>query len=324
MKQSRMKYYLRNSIRFRVLCCVLISVTLGLTLARMTEQFLSRSVAATLGPDARLGVMFFLGLFYSVLLLVAQISIMLQPITNLNRRLCQLKTRSEIRRLDPSEFVELGPLLETALDFIAWAENQQNLFAALHHAFRKRIEHLAEYDALTGLYNRHYLQTLLPLQVAHTANLKDRLSVIMLDVDHFKHYNDTNGHPEGDHVLAQVAEILRDSVRDQDVCCRYGGEEFLVTLPNANCEQATVIAERIRQAIAQTPFPYGDRQPTGRLTASLGVASYPAHGATPDELVECADQALYLAKRQGRNCTRTYADVVAANSAATVQSETAS
>jgi len=171
---------------------------------------------------------------------------------------------------------------------------------------------LAEYDSLTGLYNRHYFQTVLPLQLAHVANLKDNLSLIMLDVDHFKHYNDTNGHLEGDRVLAQVAELLRKNVREQDICCRYGGEEFLVALPNAAGEKALVIAERVRQAIEQAPFDFEERQPEGRLTASLGVAICPVHASGADQLIECADQAMYLAKRRGRNRTCTYDEVVKA------------
>jgi diguanylate cyclase (GGDEF)-like protein len=140
-------------------------------------------------------------------------------------------------------------------------------------------------------------------------NLKDELSAIMLDVDHFKHYNDTNGHPEGDRVLARMADILRDSVREQDVCCRYGGEEFLIVLPNTGRERALTIAERIRQAIERAPFPFEETQPMGRITASLGVASFPVHAPTAEELIQCADQALYLAKHQGRNRTCTYDEV---------------
>jgi len=321
MLRTTLRNYIRNSIRFRAILCLLISAALGLVLAWLTEALLEALKMLPAAGTAPLEVVLLLALVYSVLILIPQIPVVLQPIANLNERLRRMKSGEDIRRLDPHEFVELGNLLKTVIDYMDWVENQQSLSAAIHHAFRKRIEHLAEYDPLTGLYNRYYLKTILPLQVAHMMNLKDHLSAIMLDVDNFKFYNDTNGHPEGDRVLAQVAEILRNSVREQDICCRYGGEEFLVVLPNANCERALVIAERIRQAIEQTPFPYGERQPTGRLTASLGVASCPAHAGSADELIEYADQAMYLAKRQGRDRTCVYDDVVLYRSAKIVSAE---
>jgi diguanylate cyclase (GGDEF)-like protein len=292
---------------------LLISVAGGLTLAWLTSVILAKMDLLPFQESARLGVMSFLALVYATLLLATQLSIMLHPINRLNHLLREMKSRVEIRQLNPTEFAELGPLLETTLDFMDWAENQQHVAAAIHHAFHKRIEDLAEYDALTNLYNYHYLKTILPLQIAQMVNLKDTLSVIMLDVDHFKHYNDTNGHPEGDRVLAKVAEILRNAVRERDICSRYGGEEFFITLPNASCERAIVIAERIRRTIEQNPFPHGDCQPLGRLTASLGVASFPVHASLADDLIKCADQALYLAKHRGRNRTCTYDDVITAS-----------
>jgi len=309
MSQTRLKNYLRHSIRFRVLICLLVSIALGLTLARLSEAALRNWKLLSAQSAGDLQLTFFLTLLYAAVILMALISTMLRPIALLNRRLRELKSRSDIRTLEPSQFAELGPLLETTLDYIEWAENQQNLSAAIHHAFRQRVEQLAEYDPLTGLYNRHYLQTILPLQIAHMANLKDQLSAIMLDVDHFKHYNDTNGHPEGDRVLAQIANLLRSNVREQDVCCRYGGEELLVVLPNADTEKTLTMAERVRRAIEQAPFRFEELQPMGRMTASLGIASYPGHASSAGELIECADQAMYLGKRQGRNRTCTYDEV---------------
>jgi len=306
-------HYLRNSIRFRTLSCLLISVTLGLGLASLSRVTLTELNLMPLREEARHGVIILLAVVYTVLLLALQFRIMLYPIMRLNQLLRQMKLRSEIRQLDPAEFAELGPLIQAALDFLEWAEKQQQVSAVIHQAFRKRAEDLADYDALTGLYNKHYLHIILPLQIAHMANLKDQLSAIMVDVDHFKHYNDTNGHPEGDGVLAKVSEILRNSVRDQDICCRYGGEEFFITLPNAQTDRAVAIAERIRQAIEQTEFPHGEQQPSSRLTVSLGVATYPTHADVAEELIQCADQALYVAKRAGRNRTCVYEDIMDAN-----------
>ncbi|MCX8037304.1 MAG: GGDEF domain-containing protein [Candidatus Sumerlaeia bacterium] len=310
--RKRFWNYVRNSVRFRVLFCTLISVVAGSAISWLSVAILTRASSISLSEDARLGLLFFMTLLFTLLLLLAQVSIIIQPISRLNRRLRQLRSAKEMRTVDSSDFAELAPLLEAAADILEWAENQQNLSAAIHHAFRKRIAQLAEYDSLTGLYNRYYLKTILPLQIAHMINIKDQLSAIMVDVDHFKHYNDTHGHPQGDRVLTQVADILRRSVRDQDICCRYGGEEFFIALPNANLERALVIANRIRTAIAQTPFPHGEQQPEGRLTVSLGVACFPMHARLADDLIECADRALYLAKRSGRDRICTYNDVLEA------------
>lgn len=324
MSRITLKNYLRYSIRFRVLSCLLVSIALGLTLARLSEAALEGLKLLPRGIDISLALTFFLTLLYAALILMALVSTMLRPIAHFHRRLQELESRTDIRNLDPAEFAELGPLLEITMDYMEWAENQQNLSAAIHHAFRKRIEQLAEYDPLTGLYNRHYLQTVLPLQIAHMANLKDHLSLIMLDVDHFKHYNDTNGHPEGDRVLVQIADLLRSNVRGQDVCCRYGGEEILVVLPNADKDKAFIIAERIRRAIEEAPFRFEKHQPKGRITASLGVSSYPTHASTASELIEYADQAMYLGKRRGRNRTCAYDEVNEANEIVTPDREPAS
>jgi len=305
MRRKWVWRWLRYSIRFWVLACSVVSVLSGLALAWLSQGILARMNLLPSDEQARQGLILALGLGGTLIVLIAQVPIILRPIAHLSNRLRQMKSRGQIQQLDPSEFAELGPLLESIVDFIDWAENQQQLLTAIHHAFRKKTETL-EFDALTGLYNPHYLKTILPLQIAHMANLKDSLSAIMLDVDHFKHYNDTNGHPEGDHVLTKVAEILRNSVRENDICCRYGGEEFFITLPNASGERAIIIAERIRQAIEQHDFPHGQGQPLGRLTVSLGVATYPVHAILAEDLILCADEALYLAKGRGRNRTCTY------------------
>jgi len=308
-KKSLRRYFYR-SIRFRILASLLFSVAAGLVLGYLTHDGLARLIKLPIEPTTRFGVLFFLAFFYMTLIFISLISFMLAPISFLATRLRQIKSKKDAELINPSEYGELAPLVETLVDHFEWAENQQQLSAMIHHAFRRRVERLAEYDALTGLYNRHYLEVVLPLQLSYISDLKDQLSVIMLDVDHFKHYNDTNGHLEGDRVLKQVAQLLRSKVRDQDICCRYGGEEFLVVLPNASLERAVAIAERIRVAIEQSPFPFEERQPGGRLTASLGVANFPGDATTPEKLIECADQAMYLAKKRGRNRTCSYAEVV--------------
>jgi diguanylate cyclase (GGDEF)-like protein len=120
-------------------------------------------------------------------------------------------------------------------------------------------------------------------------------AVLMADVDNFKHYNDTNGHPAGDAVLKEVADILRKSTRASDCVARYGGEEFCLILPVTSAAEAMQLAERIRARVAKTDFP------GGTITLSLGVASVPEDAITADAAIESADASLYQAKREGRN-----------------------
>jgi diguanylate cyclase (GGDEF)-like protein len=300
---------MRNSIRLRIFGCLLLALFVGAALALLARVSLRGWRGLSFPVDH--GFVLILALIITMLIVMAFVSTMLRPVTMLSRRLSKLRSREELYQLNPAEFAELAPVVETMLDFVRRAENQQNTAAAIHQASRKRIEHMAENDALTGLRNRHYLQKVLPALLANAASTKDHLSVIMLDVDHFKHYNDTNGHPEGDKVLVQLAEILNRSTRQYDVCSRYGGEEFLIVLPTANRERARSIAERIRGAVEQAAFPHGERQPLGRVTASFGVATFPDHGSGSSELIERADQALYLSKQRGRNRIHTYDDVLA-------------
>jgi diguanylate cyclase (GGDEF)-like protein len=127
------------------------------------------------------------------------------------------------------------------------------------------------------------------------------LSVIMLDVDHFKRYNDTFGHEAGDTVLAEVGRLLSTKTRASDVPCRYGGEEFLVIMSGADTDEAADRAEALRQAIEEMSV-VKDGEPLGSVTISCGVATFPKHGEISEDLLRVADTALYKAKHEGRNC----------------------
>lgn len=165
-----------------------------------------------------------------------------------------------------------------------------------------RAETMALRDGLTGLFNQRAFQSTLHEFWKHPEQLP--LSLILIDIDYFKHFNDTNGHLLGNEVLIQVADILLRSVREKDKAFRFGGEEFVILLPATDRKEAAVVAERIRQNIELTVFPCGDRQPSGRLTVSLGVSCssfLPKELRTPNQLIEIADQALYKAKAFGRN-----------------------
>lgn len=154
-------------------------------------------------------------------------------------------------------------------------------------------------DPLTTLLNRRFLPTILSREVTSAAHDKSPLSLVMLDIDHFKDINDTYGHPGGDRVLKQVAERIQNTVRPSDFLFRYGGEEFLIILTEINGDAAIKIAERLREAIGTTVFVMPDETKL-HVTASLGVASYDGH-PDPDVLISSADRALYKAKQNGRN-----------------------
>ena len=159
----------------------------------------------------------------------------------------------------------------------------------------------SERDPLTDLYNRRHLEISLQRELARAQRHGFPVSLIMLDVDHFKAFNDTNGHDAGDEVLRNVAHVLKRHTRVEDVACRYGGEEFLVVLPACPMDDAYAKAEAIREAIAQLcVFSRGIALP--RITASLGIACYPEDGQRMEDLITEADSALYRAKSSGRNC----------------------
>ena len=165
----------------------------------------------------------------------------------------------------------------------------------------ERLRKLAISDGLTGLYNNRYFQDRWRREVQLARRYDEPLSLMILDVDFFKNYNDTMGHPQGDVLLKEMAMLLLRSVREVDLVARYGGEEFVIVLPKSKRTDAIVLAERVRSLVGQHAFPHRDIQPGGRLTVSVGVASYPDDGADAGAVIVAADKALYRAKKQGRD-----------------------
>jgi diguanylate cyclase (GGDEF)-like protein len=165
---------------------------------------------------------------------------------------------------------------------------------------REKLENMALRDGLTGLYNRRFLDEVLEHNLAKLKRESKHAGLLLLDVDHFKRFNDTHGHQAGDEALRRVGATLTAAVRASDVVCRYGGEEFLVFLPECEIEEATAKAEAIRIAIATTALTV-DNQPIPPVTASIGLAMFPGTGTTRGQLIQMADRALYRAKGAGRN-----------------------
>ncbi|TDJ69760.1 MAG: diguanylate cyclase [Proteobacteria bacterium] len=168
----------------------------------------------------------------------------------------------------------------------------------------RRFRDLAIRDGLTGLYNHGYLLDALAGEVARATRYDRPLSVIFLDVDHFKEYNDQFGHQGGDMVLKQISRILKDEIRKTDIAARYGGEEFVLVLPETSKENAFAVAEKIRKAVQKSiANDVADEGPT-TITISAGVASYMDDGTDAHELIAKADEAVYAAKNDGRNAVR--------------------
>ena len=168
-------------------------------------------------------------------------------------------------------------------------------------AMREEAVLLSHIDDLTGLYNHRFLIQQLTLEVDRQKRYAAPLSVLMIDIDHFKHYNDTNGHLAGDQALKATAILIQRAVRQTDIVARYGGEEFAAILINAGKVMAREIGERVRRNVAETRFPNEHLQPSGNLTVSVGAATYSSSISTLTDLLREADHALYRAKRGGRN-----------------------
>jgi diguanylate cyclase (GGDEF)-like protein/PAS domain S-box-containing protein len=165
---------------------------------------------------------------------------------------------------------------------------------------RDTLREMALHDGLTGLYNRRYLEDVFCRELYRAERSGKPVSVVMIDIDNFKRFNDQHGHDAGDFVLSAVARAISNNVRPSDIACRYGGEELAIVLPETDLEGARDRAEHMRRAIQETNLTHAG-QTLPAPTASFGVAVYPGDGAKPADLLKAADQALYRAKQQGRD-----------------------
>jgi diguanylate cyclase (GGDEF)-like protein len=203
---------------------------------------------------------------------------------------------------------EVGMLTRVFNDMVARLREGR---ARLHTAYatlqrqNEELELLSVTDGLTGLYNRRRLMEVLDQEIERSKRLSHVCSALMMDVDHFKRYNDTHGHQRGDDVLKGVGAVLLEATREIDCAARYGGEEFFVLLPETGIADAADVAERIRARLKERIFA------GGRVTISIGIAAFPAHAGTPEELIAAADAALYQAKREGRDRAATGTRVAA-------------
>lgn len=178
---------------------------------------------------------------------------------------------------------------------------QLEVYAGELERLNRSLKHAADVDWLTGLYTRRYLRNALEGELSRAIRHHRALSLILLDVDHFKLYNDSHGHLAGDDVLRNLGKVLLGTTRTEDLCARFGGEEFLVLMPETDRTAALIVAERIRREVEHYPFFGREEMPNGVVTVSVGVASFPMEVSDGDGLIARADAALYQSKERGRN-----------------------
>jgi diguanylate cyclase (GGDEF)-like protein len=211
----------------------------------------------------------------------------------------------------------LGALLLYSMSPSAFSERELAYFTAIgkqlgialdNATLHRRATELSYHDALTGLFNRRYLEEALETEIRRAARYDLPLSVNMVDIDHFKLYNDAHGHTRGDEVLRIVARRLREQTRNADIVTRYGGEEFVIILPMTTKPHARLVAEKLRSAIASTVIAGSAEGEETGLTISVGVATFPSDSSTATGLLQAADAALYAAKDRGRNRAEAFND----------------
>jgi diguanylate cyclase (GGDEF)-like protein len=164
---------------------------------------------------------------------------------------------------------------------------------------REKLRYQATRDPLTNLFNRRFLEETLSLQMFKAKRSGISIGIIMFDIDHFKVFNDTYGHAAGDAMLTALGNFLKANTRASDIACRYGGEEFIMIMPDATAKEAAIRAETLRLGVKDLKIDY-DSQPLS-ISLSFGVAAFPEHGDNVDMVIRCADNALYGAKEGGRN-----------------------
>ncbi|HSC84296.1 MAG TPA: GGDEF domain-containing protein, partial [Pseudomonas sp.] len=183
---------------------------------------------------------------------------------------------------------------------LAEAFAEQVSLGVANLSLRDSLRQQSLVDVLTGLHNRRFLDETLRRELLRASRKQLSVAVVLLDIDHFKRFNDTFGHEAGDLVLRHLAIEMKRSVRSSDLACRYGGEEFALVLPEISREDAIERCENLRLSVSRLQVRYGG-QPLGSISISLGLAWFPYDGEQPDALLHAADTALYQAKHAGRN-----------------------
>lgn len=214
-----------------------------------------------------------------------------------------LKAKNKVNGIILADnFITKKPITKNDIRMLTMLANQAGLAIENSHLYEKTVIR-SRSDSLTELWNHGYFQYLLQEETEKAKAMQCPLSLIMLDIDNFKVYNDSLGHQAGDKILKELTELLKNHSRKMDFVCRYGGEEFSIILPQTNKPEALAIAERLRQDIEKYPFSHEEILPHKKLTVSLGVATLPENANAPAEIIAYADKCLYQAKHKGKNTT---------------------
>lgn len=209
----------------------------------------------------------------------------------------------------PIEDLDIIPLIaDRAFNNFFQVTNKQRLIAELERKNKgmsianKSLQNMVIRDGLTGLYNHSHFKEAMEIELVRSKRYQREFSVLFMDLDNFKDYNDAHGHPTGDQLLKTLAKLIGERLRKSDILARYGGEEFTAILPELSKGEAIRVAEGIRREVQNFPFPGREFQPGGRVSITIGIAAFPEDGETANELIHNADQALYRGKNNGRNC----------------------
>lgn len=197
-------------------------------------------------------------------------------------------------------FVTHKPITNDDIRMLTMFANQAGLAIEKSNLY-ERVVIMSNTDSLTGLWNHAFFQQVLEQQLNRAKEEGEYLSLVMIDIDDFKVFNDTWGHQKGDNILVQIAKLFKEASRKLDYICRYGGEEFSIILPKTNIKDAMTIADRIYTSVGKFHFEPSLGNPPQKITLSLGVATFPTHARSKSELIQAADKALYEAKRLGKN-----------------------
>jgi diguanylate cyclase (GGDEF)-like protein len=217
--------------------------------------------------------------------------------------LIPLKAKDKVNGIIAADnFITQKPITKDDLRMLIMLSNQAGLAIENSQLYEKTVMR-AHMDSLTELWNHGYFQYILQAELEKAAAIRSSLTLIMLDIDDFKIYNDSLGHQSGDKILKELAMLLKNQSRKMDYVCRYGGEEFTIILPQTERKEAFLIAERLRQDIEKHSFSHEDILLQKKLTVSLGLATFPEDGHLPSELISSSDKNLYQAKHRGKNNT---------------------
>lgn len=231
-----------------------------------------------------------------------------KPLTHLTEQMQNISKGNLDINVDIKTNDEIGMLSSNFKQMTEDLKKSKHELETLNHDLEqkviertKQLEELTIKDSLTGAFNRRYFDQRILEELQRAKRANKEVGLLYLDIDHFKKYNDQNGHPEGDQLLIEFVKTLGSRMRQSNFLCRLGGEEFCVIVADTDEAGLRSFAEVLRSTIFEKDFKFGEKQPLGRLSCSIGVSLYPQHALDADGLVKAADQALYVSKQSGRN-----------------------